>query len=178
MFRNNIGLGTKIITWFRQLDILSFLINKVKILCYLHTLSRVYAKLFIVPQLFALMLISRKTHGLFLTCRKNKVSPAPNTRNRNSAYSVNQSYKQYYEFVVSHSHVLEQLVSTAPREWGRLCLALQVLNTTSVSESLAVKSVKTILHLPYLRWISPSRFFFSVQEWSQSWLASYCPRTT
>jgi hypothetical protein len=55
---------------------------------------------------------------------KNKqVSHAPNTGKGNPAYSVIQSYKQYYEFVASHSYVLEHLVSAAPRKWVHLCLA-------------------------------------------------------
>jgi hypothetical protein len=34
-----------------------------------------------------------------------------------------QSYKQYYEFVVSHSYILEQLVFAAPWERVHLCIA-------------------------------------------------------
>jgi hypothetical protein len=46
----------------------------------------------------------------------------PSTRT-NSAYPVIQSYKQHHKFVVLHSHILEQLVFAAPREWVHLCLA-------------------------------------------------------
>jgi hypothetical protein len=77
--------------------------------------------------LFEAVLISRINSWaswFIFNPRKNKqVSHAPNTRNRNSAFLVIQFYKQYYKFVVSHSYVLEQLVSTAPREWVHLCLA-------------------------------------------------------
>jgi hypothetical protein len=44
-------------------------------------------------------------------------------RNGGSAYLVVQSYKQYYELVVLHSYILEQLVFVAPCEWVHLCLA-------------------------------------------------------
>jgi hypothetical protein len=76
---------------------------------------------------FVALLISRINSWVswfIFNLQKNKrVSHVPNTQNGNSAYSVIQSYKQYYEFVVSHSDVLEQLVLTAPREWVHLRLA-------------------------------------------------------
>jgi hypothetical protein len=78
-------------------------------------------------KVFAVVLISRINSWVswfIFNLQKNKqVSHAPNTRNRNSAYSVIQSYKQYYEFVASHSYVLEQPILAAPREWVHLCLA-------------------------------------------------------
>jgi hypothetical protein len=63
---------------------------------------------------------------IFNLWKNKKISHAPNTQNGNSAYAVIQSYKQYYEFVVSHSYVLEQLVSAAPLERVYLCLAHRV----------------------------------------------------
>jgi hypothetical protein len=80
--------------------------------------------------LFEAVLISRinswASWFIFNPWKNKQVSHAPNTRNRNSAFLVIQFYKQYYEFVVSHSYVLEQLVSTAPREWVHLCLAHRI----------------------------------------------------
>jgi hypothetical protein len=45
------------------------------------------------------------------------------TGNGNSAYSVIQSYRQYCKFSVSHSYILEQPTSAAPRKWVHLCPA-------------------------------------------------------
>jgi hypothetical protein len=76
---------------------------------------------------FAALLISRINSWvswfIFKLQKNKRVSHAPNTQNGNSAYSVIQSNKQYNEFVVSHSDVLEQLVLTAPREYVHLRLA-------------------------------------------------------
>jgi hypothetical protein len=106
-------------------------------------------------KVFAVVLISRINSWVswfIFNPQKNKqVSHAPNTQNRNSAYSVIQSYKQYYEFVVSHSYVLEQPVLAAPREWVHLCLT-HGIDCPSFPRGVAMLPPPTLLAWLGLPW--------------------------